>query len=287
MDLARFLPARDSRLVRWGGHVLLALALAFCVHAIARLGMEEMLAKLSPGAWGIALGIGAAYGIALTLLALGWGGMAAGKPHARCSIAETLMVYAPGVIAKYVPGSVLQYGSRQLLGARFGLAQKAMARASLAEAALHVPIALCAGAIVAGAGPGGLAVLVAVGGFLLALGSSPLVRAIGCQLAFFALFALFAALIAGSALGAAEPSRLAGAFMLAWVAGFLVPVAPGGLGVRESVLLAIAAPLEPAGATLVAFALLTRFASSLGDAGFGLAGYGLLVARRSKRQASS
>ncbi|AOL24182.1 hypothetical protein Ga0102493_1135 [Erythrobacter litoralis] len=288
MGLSRFLPKRDSRLVRWGGHALLALALVYCGLAIARLGMDEVLASLPPQAWGIALGTGAAYGLALALLAFGWGGMAGETGAARLSLAEKLAIYAPGVIAKYIPGSVFQYGSRQLLGARFGLTHTAMLRASVTEAGLHLPAALlCAGALMAGAEAFGLAAIAALGVLLLAAGTGAAVRAAGFQLAFFALFALLAALLAGAALGAGEPFRLAGVFMLAWVAGFVVPVAPGGLGVRESVLLALAAPVEPVGATIVAFAVLSRFATSLGDTGFGLAGYGVLFARRSNRQASS
>ncbi|MEQ8410972.1 MAG: hypothetical protein RIB52_05405 [Erythrobacter sp.] len=287
MDLARLLPDRDSRLVRWGGNVLLVLALAYCGFAIARLGMDEVLANLPPAAWGIALGTGAAYGLALALLALGWGAMAHGRGNAHLGVAEGLAVYAPGVIAKYIPGSVFQYGSRQLLGSRFGLSQGAMVRASLVEAGLHVPAALiCAAVLLAGAGAAGLAAFIVLGAALAVLGPGSLARAAGCQLAFFALFALFVALLAGIALGMGDPLRLAGIFMLAWVAGFLVPVAPGGLGVRESVLLALSAQVEPSGAAIAAFALLTRFATSLGDAGFGIAGYGLLFTR-SKRQASS
>ena len=55
-----------------------------------------------------------------------------------------------------------------------------------------------------------------------------------------------------------------GAYAFAWLAGFLVPIAPGGLGVREAVLAGfLAAPLTPGAAAAVAVAI--RLANTFGE----------------------
>lgn len=58
---------------------------------------------------------------------------------------------------------------------------------------------------------------------------------------------------------------LAGSFALAWVAGFVVPGSPGGIGVREAVLVTALAPLLGAGAAL-GLAVLFRVVAIAGDA---------------------
>jgi hypothetical protein len=83
-------------------------------------------------------------------------------------------------------------------------------------------------------------------------------------------------LIAGSVFGAAarEPLVVVGVFALAWVAGFVAPGAPAGLGVRDAILLAGLTPVYGAGVAL-GVTLLTRLVTGAGDAvAFGL---GLLL----------
>ncbi|GGK65119.1 membrane protein [Sphaerisporangium melleum] len=81
-------------------------------------------------------------------------------------------------------------------------------------------------------------------------------------------------------LGAAGPRALAlslGAFALAWCLGFIVVIAPAGVGVREVAMVAALAPVLDGG-TAVAAALCSRLVVSLGDlVCAGLAG---LAARR-------
>ncbi len=285
MDNQAPLSSGAMKAVRWGGYVLLAAALVNCGLALRELGLDALVQGLSQSVWLATIGVGLAYGAALVLLAAGWIAMSA--PKGMLDLSAKIAIYGPAVVAKYIPGSIFQYGSRQLNGAEFGLEQKAMAKASLAEAAIHIPAALlCAAVLYFGGGLIGLGVL-AVAGFGAAIVvASPVLRAAGFQLAFFAIFAVLMTLLAGLAVSSVNPERLAGLFMLAWVAGFLVPVAPGGIGVRESALLALAVPAESA-AVVAAFALLTRLATTIGDAAIGLAGYWLLLSRRWNRQASA
>lgn len=68
----------------------------------------------------------------------------------------------------------------------------------------------------------------------------------------------------------------AGLFALAWVAGFITPGAPAGLGVREAILLAILGPQYGSGVAL-ALAVTLRLITLAGDGTFFLTG---VLARR-------
>jgi len=54
-------------------------------------------------------------------------------------------------------------------------------------------------------------------------------------------------------------------FTIAWLAGYLVPGAPGGLGVREAIMVMVLSPLLGAGAA-VGLSLTLRLTTTLGDA---------------------
>jgi len=249
--------------VRLAGYAVLLASLAFIGQALARLDPMAVFARISAqetAATGLA---SMAYALLLGLLAMAWAGCAGGLPLVRA-----LAVYGPGVIAKYVPGTILQYASRQVLGAAAGLAHPAMIRASVIEAAVHLLAVLC---VVAAFLSGALLPIGgAVVGSVLALASrSPLLRAVALQMIFFLSFASIVAVLA-SLIGFAHPYVVAGQFMLAWLAGFLVPVAPGGIGVREAALLALAAASGES-AQVMTLALLVRLVTTVGDALFGAA----------------
>lgn len=271
--------------IRWGGYALLAAALVYCFLTLRDLGTDAVVDRVSGTGWLVTIAVGLAYGAALTLLAIGWCIVAARK--GALTLTDMIAIYGPAVVAKYIPGSIFQYGSRQVSGAEFGVGQKPMAKSSIAEIAMHVPAALICGAVLyVGGGLIAIGSLAAAGLAVAILARSPLVRAIGFQIAFFASFAALSVTLATLALPSTDANMLTAMFMFAWVAGFLVPVAPGGIGVRESVLIVLAVPGESA-AVVASFALLTRFATTVGDAAMGLTGYWLLLSRRWNKQASA
>jgi hypothetical protein len=66
--------------------------------------------------------------------------------------------------------------------------------------------------------------------------------------------------------------QVSGFFALAWLAGYLLPGAPAGIGVRESVMLVLLAPLYGE-STAIALGITLRLASTLADALALLAGW--------------
>ena len=270
-------------LVRWGGLALLVASLIYLARALAKLDFAHLVASTDWRVWLLTALLAGVYGASLGLLAKGWSALAA--PGRDLPPAQILAIYAPGAIAKYVPGSVLQYASRHVMGRRAGLEHGPMAKASVAEAGLHVAIALAlAGGLLAGAGWWVAGVAAATGITLAIRPSRPLIGCLAWQLMFFAVFAAIVIVLGQSGASATDSGRLAGYFFVAWAAGFLVPIAPGGIGVREAVLLAVAVHTESA-ETAALLALLARLVGSAGDGLFGLAGY-FAASRLSNTQAS-
>ena len=273
------------RVARWCGYAAMAGAFVFLVVAAFRLDLGDAVTRLSTSGWVLSAMLSVAYGGSLILLAKSWAGCAA-KPT-DLSLVRAVSVYGPGVVAKYIPGSVFQYASRQVLGIRFGLSQGDMARASLLEAGLHLPAALLAGAFLYLAGGlAGPAILILLGMFVCATSGNRLVKAAGLQVSFFGSFAAIAYLLAAYALDMQAAAPIAALYMVAWVAGFLVPVAPGGIGIRESALLVLCAPYEQAPAVAI-FMAITRLVTITGDAIIGLMAYLSSARLRSNRQASA
>lgn len=272
-----------ARLLRVAGWLVLLAALAYLARTVASYDWASLDKSLSGTAWALTIGSALAYAAILLLLAQGWAVLA--DPLRRLNGAELVHIYGLGVVAKYLPGSVFQYAARQVQGSKAGLAQGPMARSSLIEAGLHIPAALLAGAILwIGAGAGGLAILLAGGLIATRVMANPAARVACYQIAFFSGLALLALMLAAWGLQVGDPDRLAAAFMLAWVAGFLVPIAPGGIGVREAALIALASvssAADPAAQVLLVgqFALLMRVVTTLGDAALGSAAYGLALVR--------
>ncbi|HEX3528545.1 MAG TPA: lysylphosphatidylglycerol synthase domain-containing protein [Thermoanaerobaculia bacterium] len=243
------------------------------------------------------------------------GGSAAGRPSLRAVLA----IFALAQAGKYIPGNVGQYFGRAVLARRQGVALRDSAFTLLVETAGLVLAAVACGALAGGALPGGgrlaLMAVAAVAApclFLFGvrrlvprlrnrlptawrekLGDGPLpVPSAAALTACLALYVLSfcsggtALHLLARGLFAAPPggwARTVPAFALAWVAGFVTPGAPGGLGVREALLVAGTAPVYGPGTALSA-ALALRAVTVLGD---GLALLAGLAFRPRARQEST
>lgn len=70
-------------------------------------------------------------------------------------------------------------------------------------------------------------------------------------------------LVMGSSVSLGELTALTGAFMFAWIIGFVTPGAPGGIGIRESVMIFVCG--EAYQERIILFVLVTRLASIIAD----------------------
>ena len=268
---------------RLAGISVLGLCLLYLVRELSELDLARLVGSMHLRAWLATCVAAVVYAACLGLLAQAWVVIAA--PGRKLSAMKALAAYGPGTVAKYLPGSVFQYASRHVIGMRLSMDNASMAKASLFEAGLHVGIAIgLAIPLIAGGGWLVLTTCALIAAALSIRPSSSLVLAFALQLLFFCAFAAIVTVIGTLGALTDDPARLTGFFLVAWVAGFLVPIAPGGIGVREAALLALAAPYETTDA-IVLVALLARLVGIVGDGLFGLAG--CLAATRLNRQASA
>lgn len=283
----------------WAGRLVVAAALAWVGWRLW--AQRDLVAELSlgPARWFALYGVVLVYTGVGVLLSLAWTLAVRALSSSPADHRLLLSIHLKTQIAKYLPGNVFHYAGRQVLGKAEGLAQ--------------MPLAVASGLEIVGQAAAGAVLMIAAGLFLgdlpdlvsgwifflvivLALSMPwwlrmiPFVREVriapaliyGVQGLYFVYLGLLAAifsitvwLLAGNmACGAVCLS----AFVVAWTLGFLVPGAPGGIGVREAVLVALLAPSLGEGVALAA-ALVFRVISVVGD----LHLYGLALWVRSRR----
>ncbi len=260
-----------DRYGRWLGGAALAVSIAFIGERLWRLDWSTLAPHAS---WGLAGSMAAAallFAAADQALARAWRVVV--DPDGRQSRHDIARIYARGVLMKYLPGSVFQYVSRQLEGARSGIEHKLLAKSIGVEVGLHLvsSMAVAAACLTFDRQPVGAIV---VAGLVIGVSLAarrPLLTALAFQIMAFGAFALAAALVGGAVLPAGTSlAHFSALFLFAWLAGFVVPVAPGGIGVREAALLALAGANLPA-AGLMAATLALRGSSIAGDLGYGFA----------------
>jgi hypothetical protein len=223
----------------------------------------------------------AIYGTANTLLAEAWR-LILSYLGASIDRSAAVKTYGTSQIAKYVPGNVFHFASRQLLGLSRSIAGAALAKSVVFELATISAAALWLGILalpflfpflprwsgaVAFAGAFPIIFVIVRGRFGSAMIKSVLYYALFLATA-GALFIAIAAIVAPVA--ALHPGLIPGliaAYVVAWLAGLLTPGAPAGVGVREFVLLFLLG--EHIGeATLLLAVLLHRLITLVGDLGF-------------------
>lgn len=277
--------------------VLVATAIA---NSFSRLGADftspPFLATIAAGS--------VAYGLLVLLLALAWHGILAAIDEPGPRIGVMLAIYARTQIYKYLPSNILHMVGRYAEARAAGASHAALAIAQVAELALLSAAGALVGAVLAlslmfeqatayGIGDWAPPVVVAVGvagvGALAFLVSrlpalaGTLRRLAPRGLAAFVLYVLFMfgsggiAWALASSLGDVAPLEIIGITAAAWLVGFLVPGAPGGLGVRDAVLIAGLTAAGIPGAT--AIALGHRIVTTLGDTLAALAGFALIRRR--------
>lgn len=264
--------------LRLGGALVFAASLYFIYEAIVALQPGERLARLDRLQIFAIFSYSVLYAASLSLLAIAWNEVA--RADVKVDRCAPVIAYGRSVLAKYLPGSIFQYASRQVFGAAAGFDQKRMALSSMAEIILHVLISAiiaCALIVITGAwllpALGVLAVSTLALSLFLRRQVTGLRSAAILQFCFFLMFAGLAILVAYPLADTFSSAiTLSGLFLAAWLIGFLVPFAPGGIGVREAALLALGAPIADPG-TLLSFAAFTRLVTLGGDLWFGFACY--------------
>lgn len=266
------------------GALLGAAGVVFVALRLASYADEIDAAGIGVGGYVALLGLAVVYGASNLLLALGWWRLlrCLGVTAAR---GWALRAYAISQLAKYVPGNIFQFAGRQAIGVAAGFGNGPLAKSTALEllllaaaGALFVPLTApllynSTGVIVAGTAAF-LALSVLAIWLAARFGGAEFGRAALCYLGFLVVSGLIFAgtyHVVGDASAVPAISWIAGAYVLAWLAGMLTPGAPAGIGVREAVLLFLLADLASPPVILLAV-VAGRAVTVLGDLGFYLAG---------------
>jgi uncharacterized membrane protein YbhN (UPF0104 family) len=286
---------------------LTAVVLLLAVLWRSREDLADALPRL-----GAAAVAGSAVLLLLALLAsmLQWRALLSALGH-RLPVRTAARLYFLTQIGKYLPGSVWPVIAQIELGREEGVPA---ARSGVA-AALNLIVAIATGIVV------GLACLVLASGSVgdyrwlliplvlmvfslhprvlqllltsalrlarrptvdLDMRPSGLLVAVGWSLMMWLLFGLHIHVLVSSMDGGGSLVRSIGAYALAWVAGFVVFVAPAGAGARDLTLVALLAPLGRPEA--LAVAVVSRVLSVAGDL---VAAAGGIAAERWRRRTSA
>lgn len=288
-----------TTLVRSCGQLLVAASLVY-----VGLRVHSNWQALSGWRPGIAIGVvgvisAVVYGIASFLLSAGWHSMLSAGGELRIPALCAHRIYGRTQIAKYLPGNVFHFAGRHVLGRRLGIAHPTLVGAAIGE----IVGLVCAAAMICLAGLffypwlvpaltslvekkwvvfASSAALVVVfvsaaqlgrlrtemfgGARLQVLGV--MYRVVGYYTGFFVVIGLllyWLSALAAPTVQVDQAGAIVTVFAAAWLAGYVVPGASAGIGVREAVLAAglsgmVGDPLA------VVLALLFRVVTICGDA---------------------
>ena len=293
--LAKLEPMRYRQLGHWLGWLLVGLSFWFigarlwqaAPCALIRTRLEPLLLVTTSGAL--------VYGLTGFLLSAAWRQILAAE-RLPGPAAGYHAIYGRSQIAKYLPGNCFHFVGRQVLGRALGHSQAALALASLIETGLLVALAVGLALPLARARIGGWSAALPAGALLVLalalaaprllparpgpraaadgsgwLAAGALLRAVALHGVFFAVAGgvlwLLAATLGGPGPIALGPLTSVSTLALAWVAGFVVPGASAGIGVREAVLI-LALERALGAEASAAIALTLRLVTTAGDVVF-------------------
>jgi len=238
------------------------------------------LHKISVAGW-ISLSLLALiYGSANTLLARAWYSLLK-KVEVHPTWTWTLKAYGTSQLAKYIPGNIFQLAGRQALGQAAGFPGKALAKSALYELVLLaaagtvfvaltipllIPVLSTSIGIIAF-----LALFIVVfhlarHWFGLAVSKALLWESLFLVLSGMVFFGTLHTVSSGP-IGFQLLPSIVGAYVIAWLAGFLTPGAPAGICIRELILTFLLGNVVPEADLLIAV-VFGRLITMIGDLGF-------------------
>lgn len=253
---------------------------------------------------------GVAYGFFSLLLAVSWYHLL-NRVEKSVHFGTIYRIYSRSQIAKYLPGNIFHYGGRQIMGKRVGLKQTSLLMATVYETVLIIVAALllsAGGSLILGFEGLRQGFILIVGCTMVAiimfaallfrwvpywfpsvekyLGPLPSYglrdwsKVVALPLLLYVVFFLLTGGLLLLMSVISFPHNVSPGlwcvfvtlFASAWVAGFITPGAPAGIGVREALITAgLTSYLGASGA--LTLAIVFRFVTTLGDFSFFLTSY--------------
>ena len=294
------------------GKILSVLSIGFVIYAICKMGLDFSFVNNVPLFLLVVLaGIGMKL-LSMWLSATAWTRWLSFFSRTPFSKRDARRVFLRANIGKYIPGNVMHFVQRNLFATDMGISQLQLAMSSVFEVMSYVAVALMVASLSAwdslqavvaryfgeklpvlgiAAGCVGLLILAALvilrkkirtalAGYSWKTFFRTLLTVILLQLATLLLLAAVMVLLVWYARGSLDPGTIGtviSTYVIAWVLGYIVPGASGGIGIREMALLLLLGPLL--GDSLVlSLAMIHRLITIIGD----FLGYLIVILQKRK-----
>ncbi len=269
---------RLKQSLHWVGSVLAIAGIVFIAFRLNDYSSQLDLSRFDAFTWTVVAVYAVIYGLANIMLALAWWNLL-DYFGATTSKLWSVRVYGLTQLAKYVPGNIMHFASRQAMGLAVDIPGWSLVKSSVWELGLiSIAGALFSILVLPQFLPIVTApmVLTMYVGILLIimLGlkrhvSLSVARAFGCYIVFLIIsgmvFVGVLALLGGeSSIDPWHVILYCSAFVVAWLVGLVTPGAPAGVGVRELVLVVLLRGLVLESDLLLAV-LLSRLVTIGGD----------------------
>jgi len=214
----------------------------------------------------------------LIILAKGWKTIVEQLDQNRYSF-SLIIIYLKSLLYKYLPGNVFHYANRQLAANKQGIRHKTLLKSNLYEAicliisaaifavyfinhwykAQHMVVLIITAVLLAGV----------IGAYFYSYFKTHLMIIVK-SLPYYLLYFLAIGLICYYVINHLIDNELSllsciALYALSWIAGFVIPGAPGGIGVRESVFVLLSDGLISQADAIFVIAIL-RLSTTLGEA---------------------
>ena len=273
--------ANLKRILSWGGSTLALAGVIFVVLRLHDFGGQIDSSRFGLGEWGVIAGFSLIYGLSNLILAQAWRNLL-NNFGAPMTYRWAVKTYGFSQLAKYVPGNIFHLAGRQVIGMAAGVPGWSLAKSSVWELGLLAFTGAVFGVLALPLVFSKVTVPNAAIMFTISAITTTFLLGhyLGRQIArsfiwYVLFFSVSAAIFEGliklvSSVSFSNASlwpSFCGAYVLAWLAGFITPGAPAGLGVRELVLLFLLKG-EVAEADLLLTIVAGRIVTVLGDSLF-------------------
>lgn len=283
------------------GNLLMIAAIAFLIKKI--IGMDADLSQLgSPSAIGAFCVNLAVQTMLIVMGCIPWQMLTQSLSGRKIPFAAAMPVYTKSNVYKYLPGNVFQYVGRNKLAFDMNISHVDVACATVFDVLFCVFWTGVIAVVLLGGRIAGLLVkygrnilIVGITGAILAAAAFIFIRIkfkdklkeylsryskaferenrkslmtgifyyLVSNIVSAAMYFVCLRLIIGSSASLEELTALTGAFMFAWIIGFVTPGAPGGIGIREGVMIFVSG--DNFQDKIILFVLVMRLASIMAD----------------------
>lgn len=288
-----------KKYIKLTGNMLTALAFIMIVKRLYGMDVDYSVLLNRSNVWWLVL-FCVLYGIHIMALPVSWHQTIQIVTNSKVPFWDVEKVFCKSNILKYIPGNVFQYVGRNEIAVRFGFSHKAILMTTLLDIMANifgvaiVSLVCYAKGVKIGIDSIGmkidswLVIVVAVASLFFLLLSywkrkiiweriqgfctlTNVKRYIFC-IVYYMFFAVYTGIvyllvltqILDMSIENDKIYMVIGAYLLSWLLGFIMPGAPGGIGIRETVITVLLAAYLPSDSVLLAI-VIYRILSMIGD----------------------